>query len=263
MVTLRRQGHVTIMPGRCLPFSPVKPKGRSTRIVGWDSSSKKLTIVALPAVAGVSVAEGDLNATHFLVNGRPFSGDGTAEDGKPRLQNEDYDKPDAYNPWLFAGSTTSGTITHDLVSFANQDDWTVDASGNPDPRARPDRDGSGDPRVAIDNDGDLTEDSVWMDVGLPLQLQADGSYVKPLVAMMVRDLDGRVNVNAHGSASQQVAAMMQQSGTAPQSLGQGYGPAEMDPFFALDVKEDELRPFNINGFLGRRMHLDSEDFIRL
>lgn len=51
----------------------------------------------------------------------------------------------------------------------------------------------------VDNDGDGVPDSVWVDVGLPVQKTEDGRWYKPLVAMLVEDLDGRLNLNAHGS----------------------------------------------------------------
>ncbi|TWT88980.1 hypothetical protein Mal64_24710 [Pseudobythopirellula maris] len=52
----------------------------------------------------------------------------------------------------------------------------------------------------VDNDNDGAADSVWVDIGLPVQKTEDGRLYKPLVAMLVEDLDGRLNLNAHGSA---------------------------------------------------------------
>lgn len=52
----------------------------------------------------------------------------------------------------------------------------------------------------VDNDGDGVPDSVWIDVGFPVQTRGD-FQVKPLVAYLVLDLDGRINLNAHGSVS--------------------------------------------------------------
>jgi hypothetical protein len=51
----------------------------------------------------------------------------------------------------------------------------------------------------VDNDGDGRPDSVWLDLGFPVQTSADGQLVKPLVAVLCLDLDGRLNVNAHGN----------------------------------------------------------------
>ncbi len=190
-LTITADGDFTPLPGtrdyyagQVLTFLTGTAQGRSTRIVGWDGSSK-LTIVSLPEAAGLSAPE-DLNNSHFLVNGRPFSGDGSGDgqtSQRPRLLNEDYDKADANNPWLTSYSNSGDNIT----PAYNSDAVTQGASPQ------------------VDNDGDGQKDSVWIDTGLPLQLQPDGSYVKPLVAMMVRDLDSRVNLNAHGSIAQQAA----------------------------------------------------------
>lgn len=51
----------------------------------------------------------------------------------------------------------------------------------------------------VDNDGDNLPDSIWVDLGAPVTTAPDGRFVKPLFAILVRDLDGRINVNAHGS----------------------------------------------------------------
>ena len=51
----------------------------------------------------------------------------------------------------------------------------------------------------VDNDNDGVRDSVWIDVGLPVMAGPNGKLVKPLVAMMIADMDGRASVNAAGS----------------------------------------------------------------
>lgn len=50
----------------------------------------------------------------------------------------------------------------------------------------------------VDNDGDGIPDSVWTDFGLPVRKAANGKFYKPLVAVMCVDMDGRLNLNAHG-----------------------------------------------------------------
>lgn len=54
----------------------------------------------------------------------------------------------------------------------------------------------------VDNDNDGVRDSVWLDLGFPIQSTADGRLYKPLVAILCVDLDGRINVNAHGTLEQ-------------------------------------------------------------
>ncbi len=86
----------------------------------------------------------------------------------------------------------------------------------------------------VDNDNDGVRDSVWVDFGAPVRENSDGKLVKPLAAILVLDMDGRLNINAHGSRD--IAGMT----TLPpgQSIaggantndlprGQGYGPAEI------------------------------------
>ena len=52
----------------------------------------------------------------------------------------------------------------------------------------------------VDNDGDGIPDSIWIDAGLPSQATSDGRLYKPLAAVLCVDLDGRLNLNAHGTA---------------------------------------------------------------
>ncbi len=54
----------------------------------------------------------------------------------------------------------------------------------------------------VDNDGDGITDSIWVDAGLPVRPAADGRLYKPLVAILCTDLDGRLNLNAHGCLAQ-------------------------------------------------------------
>ncbi len=51
----------------------------------------------------------------------------------------------------------------------------------------------------VDNDGDGIRDSVWVDIGLPVRYDSQGRRYKPLVAFKVLDMDGRANLNAHGT----------------------------------------------------------------
>lgn len=74
--------------------------------------------------------------------------------------------------------------------------------------------------VDTDNDGQL--DSVWIDIGLPTQTDSEGRQFRPLVAYQVIDMDGKLNVNAHGSYADLTL------GAPPvQGRGAGYGVAEI------------------------------------
>ncbi len=54
----------------------------------------------------------------------------------------------------------------------------------------------------VDNDGDGMADSIWIDPQLPVVTAPNGRRYKRLVAMLVKDLDGRINVNAAGNIYQ-------------------------------------------------------------
>ncbi|MCH7729122.1 MAG: hypothetical protein IH991_21965, partial [Planctomycetes bacterium] len=84
----------------------------------------------------------------------------------------------------------------------------------------------------VDNDNDNITDSIWMDIGLPTFTAKNGRIVKPLVAILVKDMDGRLNVNAHSSYAQLTAnytSNLTGLATMPVVLprGRGFGPAEV------------------------------------
>lgn len=87
----------------------------------------------------------------------------------------------------------------------------------------------------VDNDGDGVRESLWVDLGAPVRATADGRLCKPLFAIHCVDLDGRLNLNAHGSTVQ-LAANYGQPVTGPYAggtnslplpRGEGYGPADV------------------------------------
>ena len=88
----------------------------------------------------------------------------------------------------------------------------------------------------VDNDGDGIKDSIWIDPDLPLQTTEDGRMFRPLVAIHCVDMDGRLNVNAHGNYGHTPALSYRSSSvglpggvsspTFPK--GQGYGPPEVN-----------------------------------
>ncbi|QDT09470.1 hypothetical protein [Planctomycetes bacterium K23_9] len=52
----------------------------------------------------------------------------------------------------------------------------------------------------VDNDGDGQPDSIWIDIGLPQITSPEGKLIQPLVAVMIEDLSGRLNLNAIGNS---------------------------------------------------------------
>ena len=102
----------------------------------------------------------------------------------------------------------------------------------------------------VDNDGDFIFDSIWMDPGYPAIRWKDGRRVKPLIAMMVKDLDGKINLNAaldkhqpnaayYGAYSFAVSPSDDDDTDKMLSMatprGHGFGPAEVNVALALDA----------------------------
>jgi hypothetical protein len=101
----------------------------------------------------------------------------------------------------------------------------------------------------VDNDGDGVADSVWVNPNLPAIHSPDGRLLKALTAVMIQDLDGRLNINLHGDRVQGSAvANFGGSGVGFNAFGYsqglhrfgysipqgfGYGPADisLNPLF--------------------------------
>jgi hypothetical protein len=92
----------------------------------------------------------------------------------------------------------------------------------------------------VDNDGDGVKDSNFIDVGLPPIVSSSGKQIYPRAAVLVVDMDGRLNANVHGTdagmeAVQQEANNLGLTATSGgQSVpfgkiprGSGIGPAEV------------------------------------
>ncbi len=210
-----------------------------------------------------------------LVYLRGFDGAAGTLDDAVFSPNEDYDAPDAQNmlvgyvpvspspPPLAPGVNTIIPSLHRpqmIDVWRSHATWATDANfprqvilrpignfpvnGVPIPAAavdHPNFTGSNPNFDAVlgpwdvDNDGDGIADSVWVDIGLPVQTAPDGRRFKPLAAILCIDLDGRLNVNAHGSLAKfaTVTTNGPFAGTAansspPLPSGEGYGPADID-----------------------------------
>ena len=151
----------------------------STRILGASGTpgAPTLTIPGGPTVAGEMLSDTRIaaaiakatspavTAPTIIINGREFDDSGT---------NEPYDGFDAANPLLARLAT--GTTPAAAVMYSGT---TLNA----------------------DNDGDGAPDSAFTDIGLPPIIDASGRAIYPEAAVLVVDLDGRLNVNAHGGAT--------------------------------------------------------------
>ncbi len=135
-----------------------------------------------------------------------------------RPLREDHPNFTGSNPTAYAFNAAINPTTNDVTAF-----WER---------------GDGNSQWDVDNDGDGVPDSVWVDLGMPVRSTPDGRQYKPLFAILCVDLDGRLNLNVHGSAAQTDPAYYQSittsnpqfAGGVSQTLprGQGYGPAEIN-----------------------------------
>lgn len=141
-----------------------------------------------------------------------------------RGPNECYDTFDFQNMFL-AGIKPDGQL--EAASFYRESltrprgEFRVFKNGGP-----------GDDGIMVDNNNDGNADGVWIDIGLPIETRADGTCVKPLVSYTVLDMDGRININAHGSRVRDGSLSMSEIallGYSGENLkrGQGYGPPEI------------------------------------
>lgn len=102
---------------------------------------------------------------------------------------------------------------------------------------------SAPPTWDVDNDSDGVLDSIWINLDLPLITSPEGKLLRPLVAPMIEDLSGRLNLNAIGSSqmnpavagitnhNSEWAGTLQGFGNPANSRnvfrGVGWGPAEI------------------------------------
>lgn len=111
------------------------------------------------------------------------------------------------------------------------------------------------PQWDVDNDNDGVGDSIWVDLGLPVQQTADGKAFKPLAAILCIDMDSKLNLNAHGNIGQIAVSAAPLPGTfaynqntagtlrvAGGSGGQGYGSAEVNLGGVLSALGYDGRP---------------------
>ncbi len=105
---------------------------------------------------------------------------------------------------------------------------------------------------------------MWVDLGMPVRATTDGRLYKPLFAILCVDLDGRINLNAHGSLAQSNSSYTSGTATTPSGnvfaggtststtaggsmslpanypRGLGFGPAEISPLNVLSPSGDTV-----------------------
>jgi hypothetical protein len=125
-----------------------------------------------------------------------------------------------HRPWIFSPGSATG------LSDTGNSNWT-NAQGKylilrprtheMDSTFLPPADGNGDVKNLIGASGG--NDSVWLDLGYPVTIAADGTKFKPLFAFFVLDLDNRINLNVTGNIK---------GASNTQASNQGWGPWEIN-----------------------------------
>ena len=96
------------------------------------------------------------------------------------------------------------------------------------------------PDVDADQDGE--NDSFWMDLGMSVSTNREGRRFKPLFAILIKDMEGRLNANAHGNR------------THADPDGKNYVITEAEPFAGGVTK--------LNSAIGSGMGVAEIDFSR-
>ena len=78
----------------------------------------------------------------------------------------------------------------------------------------------------VDTDGDGNNDAIWIDIGLAPIAMPNGTRVKPLVAIKIEDLDGRLGLNTHGTIAELLRGGIPLAANGV-PYGQGFGPADI------------------------------------
>jgi hypothetical protein len=218
--------------GRVLTFLSGPLKNHSTRIVSMPGATATAIRVVMPIVERVDLALSPLaplpvsaiQAGNYqvLINGPAFRQEDVND------PNEDYDAVDRNNMALAAlipSKNYPDEIEHVIPSYYRP---TFAQLNNV---------------LPVDNDGDGVPDSGWVDMGFPVQTDASGRRYRPYFAVLCLDMDGRLNLNAHGSLMQAMrenginSSIPMPDATTPNApgtttillpKGQGYGPPEIN-----------------------------------
>jgi len=218
----------TDLVGRVLTLAKPGSSVTSHRIVrasnsGSTNAQATSFTLALDLPIGVQAFQRPSGTVPAIVNGREFAS-GTSP---PTFGNENWDGFDDHNLFLAQlRSSTSSISQADVVrgSFSAPITSVL---------ADPNLDLDGDLVMdAADNDGDGVIDGVFQDYGIPPVTDAAGNTVQLRASVLVVDLDGRFNVNAHDALPRLLYAGTNRwtttVSTTAAPMGSGYGPAEIN-----------------------------------
>ena len=205
--------------------------GKEITATNPDPQSKGKINIALAADQSRSVNV--KNHTNIIVNGREFAGEVEPDSND---SNESYDAADQNNPLLasifYEDKNKDGKFDDDETNLTNA--FIYGANPNPpDPN----------PNLTVDSDGDGKKDAHFIDVGLPPIVSSSGKQIYPRAAVLVVDMDGRLNANVHGTDAGMEAVQQEDTNfnagtltatSGGQSIpfgkiprGSGVGPAEI------------------------------------
>jgi hypothetical protein len=251
-------GSGPVMSGTVLLFSPfnsVRPVDLNGRLLTFVTPGRPVTthrilrsnIVGGQANSNVTSARFNLSldvpwrpgtraqplAGRVIINGREFAGvPAPIVSGTPP-SNEGWDGFDIHNPFL-AQVGPGPTIASSTVSRISFHPGLVGAALSGTLQTLTDSIPNG-----ADNDNDGVLDGLFMDFGIPDVPDAHGKFVNIRASVLVVDLDGRFNVNAHdgilrvvysgtnttsGSNTNWTTAI----GIANVPMGSGFGAAEIN-----------------------------------
>ena len=225
------------LSGRVLTFLPSAGKASSHRILRstgtapgpltfWianigNTFNKRQTEAQGTPAAGSSYSFPPAG-TEIVINGCEHSG--TASTANEAWDGHDF----ARNPFLAQVEPTPATPSSATViraSMINTSGSAIDAANDVDGDLVPDE---------CDNDNDGVIDGQFFNPGFPTTTAGNGNTIVTHMSCLIVDLDGRLNVNAHGSiASALYPSTHSGWPTAPPGawtgmpMGSGYGPADI------------------------------------
>lgn len=228
--------NIASLNGRILTFLPATGRPTSHRIIRASGS----TLWLAPSLVPVPF-KAPPNGTAAVINGREFSAAPAANPiSDTANENEAWDgfgdAGNAHDLWLAHLEPASvSTATCVRPSYFS----AMPVATDPDSDGIPDR---------CDNDGDGVNDGVFLDFGFPDTINSAGDTVRTHASVLIVDLDGRFNVNAHGTMSPYLYSATHDGWTTEIPdldkipMGQGYGPAEIHANLGVTVADDQLQP---------------------
>lgn len=186
--------------GRVITFTPSPASG--------DSITSQRILRAIPATSGTGAFTCWMANLQSEAGGRMPRPPCRVVVNQPAFRDEAYDAYDPANPWLTEVALQDGSVAS-VPSPAFASSGAV---------------------ASVDNDNDGVDDGIWLKGLLESRPTPNGGTLSFDVSYLVLDLDGRINVNAHGNRTsidyEAVKGGWEFAPAVP--TGSGYGPADVD-----------------------------------